>query len=298
MLAGENYGDVVLGLSTTYLETLTDKLRRDILWRSILFLIVAVIAVTGVTIKQNYRMLTNRYDQIKKEVRKLESDKAQSEKLAAMGELASGVAHEVRNPLNAVRVVVQRLQREFEPAVEKEEYRELTNLLITETDRINQTVKQFLTMAKPQKINKTRGDIVQCLYSVMSLIEPQASAEGCVIETKLEKIPEFNFDPELCKQGILNLLDNALNAVGDRGKMRISARLDSGKCRIEIEDNGPGIPDENKYRVFDMYFTTRDTGTGMGLPIVMRIVKEHGGTIEILDGELGGALFRLELPIE
>ena len=297
-VAGERYGSIVLGISTKHMELLTAKLRRDILWRSILFLVVAVIAITGIMIRQNYRLLSVRYDEIKSDVQILEADKSRNEKLTAMGELASGVAHEVRNPLNTIRVIIQRLQREFKPSQEPEEYHELTALLINETDRINDTVKQFLKMAKPPVLHKFPGDINDCLDGIISLIEPRAAARGCKLEKNFGKLPEFEFDPELCKQGILNLLDNALNAIEIDGIIKISTFRKGQNCRIEIEDNGPGIPDENKNRVFDMYFTTRDEGTGMGLPTVLRIVKEHKGMIDLLDSELGGALFRLELPIE
>lgn len=297
-VAGERYGNIVLGMNTTYLQLISDKLRRDIIWRSILFLFAAVIAISVAMTRQNYRLLAEKYDEIKKDVQRLEADKSQNERLTAMGELASGVAHEIRNPLNAIRVIIQRLQREFKPGEEQEEYEELTGLLIDETDRINNSVKEFLRMAKPPELHKTCGDITDCLTRVVSLIEPRASAKGCTIEKDISKIPEFDFDSELCKQGLLNLLDNALNAIGENGVIKLSARKSGRRCIIEIEDNGPGVPDENKSRVFDMYFTTSDSGTGMGLPTVLRIVKEHKGTIELLDSVMGGALFRLELPIE
>ena len=297
-VADKNYGSIVVGLNTAYLDLLTNKLRRDILWRSILFLIVAVIATTVVTTRQNFRLLSEKYNEIKNEVQKLEANRFQNERLTAMGELASGVAHEVRNPLNAIRVIIQRIQREFTPTADHEEYHDLTGLLINETDRINDTVEQFLKFARPPVIHKVAGDIKDCLSGIISLIEPRISEKGCRLEKNLGDIPEFAFDPELLKQGIINLLDNALNAVDRDGLIRMRVFRQTENCVIEIEDNGPGVSDENKNRVFDMYFTTRDTGTGMGLPTVLRIVKEHSGTVQLLDSNLGGALFRLELPIE
>jgi signal transduction histidine kinase len=100
------------------------------------------------------------------------------------------------------------------------------------------------------------------------------------------------------QQAILNLLENSLSAVDSSGLIEISTHQRENRCYLEVADNGPGIPNDEKSRVFDIYFTTKPAGTGMGLPTVLRIIKEHGGRVELLDSPIGGALFRLELPIE
>jgi signal transduction histidine kinase len=298
MVGDRVLGEIVLGMSTAQLELVSSKLKRDIVWRSILFLMIAVIALGGIFIRQNYRMLTRKYDEIREEVRMLEADRTASEKLTAMGELAKGVAHEIRNPLNAIRVIIQRLTREFTPENDKEEYQELTDIIQNETDRINQTVNDFLDMAKPPVLNKSRGDIVGCLDEIVRLFKPRADARGCEIKSEFSAVPPFEFDGNLCKQGILNLLENSLSAVRDNGLIQIGIRYEEGRALIDIEDNGPGIPEDLKSRVFDLYYTTKDTGTGLGLPTVLRIVKEHGGRINLSNSPLGGACFSLELPVE
>jgi len=227
----------------------------------------------------------------------LEADRTSSEKLTAMGELAKGVAHEVRNPLNAIRVIIQRLKREFSPEKDLEEYRELTDIIQNETDRINRTVDDFLNMARPPVLNKSKGDIVGCLQEILRFFKPRAGARRCEIVTDINPVPQFEFDNNLCREGILNLLENSLSVVGDEGLIKISLRYEDRKAIIDIEDNGPGIPEELKSRVFDLYYTTKDTGTGLGLPTVLRIVKEHGGRINLSDSRLGGARFSLELPV-
>jgi signal transduction histidine kinase len=297
-VAGEILGEIVVGLSTAQLELVTTKLKRDIVWRSILFLMIAVTALGGLLLRQNYRLLTQKYGEIREEVRWLEADRAASERLTAMGELAKGVAHEIRNPLNAIRVIIQRLKREFTPGNDIDEYRELTDIIQKETDRVNQSVNAFLEMSRPPVLNKSRGDLVACLTEIVSLFKPRADARGCEIKTDFSQIPQINFDSNLCRQGVLNLLENSLSAVGDNGLIKISAGCKDGMARVDIEDNGPGIPEELKSRVFDLYYTTKDTGTGLGLPTVLRIVKEHGGRIDLSDSSLGGARFRLELPVE
>lgn len=297
MVGDRILGEIVIGMSTAQLDLVSSKLKRDILWRSILFLMIAVIALGGIFVRQNYRMLTRKYDEIREEVRMLEADRTASEKLTAMGELAKGVAHEVRNPLNAIRVIIQRLKREFSPEKDIEEYRELTDIIQNETDRINRTVNDFLDMAKPPVLNKSKGDIVACLQEILRLFKPRADARGCEIVTDMNPVPQFEFDHNLCREGVLNLLENSLSAVGDKGIIRIGVRHEDDKAFIDIEDNGPGIPEELKSRVFDLYYTTKDTGTGLGLPTVLRIVKEHGGRINLSDSRLGGARFSLELPV-
>jgi signal transduction histidine kinase len=111
-------------------------------------------------------------------------------------------------------------------------------------------------------------------------------------------LPSISFDPELCRQAFLNLLDNALAAVSAEGIIAIKTYKENNLCVVEIYDNGPGIPDNDKQRVFDLYYTTKSSGTGLGLPTVLRIVREHGGRLDLLDSPLGGALFRMELPLE
>jgi signal transduction histidine kinase len=297
-VAGESYGNIVIGIDTAYLDLLTAKLRRDIFWRSILFLIVAMIAVAGVILRQNYGLLSNQYAKIQKDVRRLEADKALSAKLVAMGELAGGVAHEIRNPLNAIRVIIQRLEREFKPQNDETEYKELTSIIRKETDKINESVKNFLTLARPPILHKTMADLNQSIKEVVALFQPRAHSKGCYINADFGNLPRVLFDPELIHQAILNLLENALAVVDSNGRIDIKTFFQDRRCVIQIADNGPGIEDDEKPRVFDLYYTTKPTGTGMGLPMVLRIIKEHGGTIDLSDGPTGGALFRLELPSE
>jgi signal transduction histidine kinase len=297
-VAGQNYGMIVIGLDTTLLNLLTSKLKRDVFWHSLLSLLITLIAVGGVVIWNNYRMVSRRYDEIKGEVQKLEADKAVKARLASMGELAGGVAHEIRNPLNAIRVIIQRLQREFSPESDKGEYLELTDVVKRETDRINESVEQFLKMARPPALQKSRSNLNKCLEHVLELFEPRATEQNIKVTKDLDNLPDINLDSKLCGQAILNILENALDAIKESGNIVIRTYTKQKKIFVEIEDDGPGIPDELKSRVFDMYFTTKDSGTGMGLPSVLMTVKEHGGSVEILDSPMGGALFRMEFSIE
>jgi signal transduction histidine kinase len=294
-VAGDPFGDIVIGIDTGYLNLLSTKLRQDIIWRSILFLIVSIAALAGVILQQNYRLLSGQYAEIQRDVQRLEADKALSAKLVAMGELAGGVAHEIRNPLNAIRVIIQRLEREFKPQSDEAEYTELTSVIRKETDKINESVKNFLTLAKPPVLHKTKGDLNNCIKETITLFQPRAQSKGCAVRTELSELPLIEFDNELMHQAILNLLENALAAMDSNGLITIKTYFQEGRCFVEISDNGAGISDDEKPRVFDLYYTTKPAGTGMGLPMVLRIIKEHGGRIDLVDSPSGGALFRMEL---
>jgi len=297
-VADQNYGKIVIGLDTAALNVLTSRLKKDVFWHSILSLLITLVAVFGVVIWNNLKLVSRRYTEIKNEVQKLEADKAVKARMVSMGELAGGVAHEIRNPLNAIRVIVQRLQREFTPDKDKEEYLELTDIVKRETDRINESIAQFLKMARPPAPQKATGNFNQCVLDVLELFKPRASQRNIAVTQDLGKLPDTSLDPRLCSQAILNILENALDAVTENGNIIIRTYVKQKRIFVEIEDDGAGIPDELKARVFDMYFTTKDSGTGMGLPSVIMTVKEHGGSVEILDGQTGGAIFRLEFPIE
>jgi len=297
-VAGQYYGEIVIGLDTSFLNLLTSKLKRDVFWHTLLGLLITLIAVTGVVIWNNFKLVSSQYGEIKNEVQKLEADKAVKARLASMGELAGGVAHEIRNPLNAIRVIVQRLQREFTPGEDKEEYIELTNVVKRETDRINESIKQFLKMARPPVLEKHRGNLNDCIAKVLELFEPRAGQQHISIVRNFGKLAEFDLDSKLCSQAILNILENAVDAIAENGEIEITTYMKAKRAIAEIKDTGPGISSELKGRVFDMYFTTKDSGTGMGLPSVLMTVKEHGGSVEILDNPSGGAIFRLEFPVE
>jgi signal transduction histidine kinase len=297
-VAGQWRGNILIGINTEYLNSLDNKLQRDIFWRSLLLLIVAITAIGGIWLRQNYRIISDQYNEILHDVQRLERDKAINSRQIAMGELASGVAHEIRNPLNAIRVIIQRLQREFIPQNDKAEYAQLTDMIRKETDRINGTIEQFLGFAKPPVLHKETANLNDCLKDIVALVEPRVKSKHCSLKTEYGSLPLMKFDHELCRQAFLNLLDNALAAVGDDGIISVKTFQENDAIIVEIADNGPGVPDHDKQRVFDLYYTTKSGGTGLGLPTVLRIVREHGGRIDLLDSPLGGALFRMEFPLE
>lgn len=230
------------------------------------------------------------------ETKLMEENIRRTEQLTAMGKLASAVAHEIRNPLNAISMSAQRLAREFAPNNDREKYEEMINMIKSESNRLNRIIEEFLKFAKPPKLNRQLTNMDQLLDETLSLIDSQAKNSNIEVIKNYSELENWNVDKEQIKQSILNLLLNAIEAMPEGGKLSISAQNIDNTLSIEISDTGKGIPEEDIPRIFDLYFTTKDTGTGLGLSIVQRIIIEHGGLITV-NSTLGkGTSFKIYIP--
>ena len=226
----------------------------------------------------------------------LEADLRRRDRLASMGALASGVAHEVRNPLNAISVIVQRLRREFTPRTDEDEYSQLTQVVGGEVERVNRIIQQFLELARPPALAKTRVELTSILERAAETVEPQILAAGLRLDRDFAGAGEAQVDADQLHQALLNLLVNAVEAT-DEGHIRLEARsLHEGWVEIGVADTGSGIPAEDAERIFDLYFTTKAAGVGLGLSLVHRIVAEHGGRVEVQSDRGAGARFVILLP--
>ncbi len=230
------------------------------------------------------------------ERRRLEKRLAQERRLSAMGELASGVAHEIRNPLNAIAVIAQRFAREFEPREGVEEYRKLARTVVSETRRINEIIQQFLKFARPPKLNLQQTDLAAIAREVVNLFSSTAREKGISLEIEAPRELPWNADPEQLKQALGNLVQNAIQACSSDDRVTLRLHADGRDVVIQVQDTGPGIPETVRPKIFDLYFTTRPDGTGIGLSLVHRIVSAHGGTIEVKTGKDEGTEFTIRLP--
>lgn len=225
----------------------------------------------------------------------LETNLRRQERLASMGALASGVAHEVRNPLNAIGLIVQRLKREFTPRADPEGYARLIGTVRDEVARVNRIVVDFLELARPPALKKRSIDLEALLERCIEISGVQVEAKGLEMRSDFAGIGQIEADPEQLEQALLNLLGNALQATAE-GWVRLTAAASNDVVEIAVEDTGSGIKPQDLERVFDLYFTTRAEGTGLGLAMVHRIVTEHGGRVEV-DSRVGqGSRFALHLP--
>lgn len=218
-----------------------------------------------------------------------------AEQLAALGELVAGVAHEVRNPLTAIRGFVQFLD-EGASAAERKEY---TGIILKEVDSINRVIRQLLSFARPVPQNYQLTRIEELVRDALVLVRTRNIAGRIAFELDIEEaMPEIEIDGELIKQVLLNLLLNAVQAIEAQGIVKVASRLVAGQeIEIRISDNGAGISSEDRQRIFAPFFTTKPTGTGLGLSIVQRIVAEHNGEIDIESIEGAGTIVILRFPV-
>ncbi len=217
------------------------------------------------------------------------------EKMTAMGELAAGVAHEIRNPLNSISVIAQRFEYEFEPKENVDEYTKLVKTIRNEVARVNQIIKQFLDFAKPAKLNLRKCNLFDLLNEIINIIESQAEEKKITINRNFAENIEVRVDNEKIKQALLNILLNSIQAIESNGIINISVEQ-TDKVIIEISDNGIGISKENHSKIFNLYFSTKNSGTGIGLSIVYQIISEHNGEIICESEEGKGTTMRIILP--
>lgn len=219
------------------------------------------------------------------------------DRMTAMGELASGVAHEIRNPLNAIGMIVQRFEREFVPTEDTEEYRALARTVRSEVDRVNAIIYQFLNFARPPKLHREPVDLQTFLEETVAVVASKAEARGIVLGREFDSTGILSLDREQMRQAVLNLLMNAIDATPAGGSITLRS-IAGGKdiVLIEVIDTGSGIRREIRERIFDPYFTTKEEGTGMGLSLTHQIVAEHGGSIEVESEGGEGSVFRIRIP--
>ncbi len=233
------------------------------------------------------------------ELKKYEEEAKKAERLSALGNLAAGVAHEIRNPLNAISITVQRLRAEFEPRKDQEEYLSFIQTVLNEIKRLDNIINQFLSLAKAQKLTMVTTDMNEFLNEVIGLVEIDAKDKNVQVIKTMERLPQLKIDPNEMKKALLNIMLNGVQAIPQGGKLQIEAYLDDSKGNviIRITDTGIGISKENLSTIFQPYFSTKEKGTGIGLSIAYRIISDHKGKIEV-ESETGkGTTFTITIPI-
>ncbi len=229
------------------------------------------------------------------ELKNIEEQTKRNEKLLAMGELASGVAHEIRNPINSIGMIGQRLNREFTPNADNTEYSTLTNLLTSEVSRVNKIITQFLQYAKPLDLQIVNVEISNLMTEFYHLFIEQAEQRNISFKIKGNKNIYAVVDPELFKQAIINFIQNAFDAVEKNGKVWVEYFIKDRSFIVTIKDNGKGIPEEAQSKIFDLYYSTRKEGSGIGLSIAQKIISQHNGVIDFTSGN-NGTTFNIKIP--
>ncbi len=216
-----------------------------------------------------------------------------SEKLSVVGELAAGVAHEIRNPLMSLRGFVQLLQRE-DP---NKGHREYFSIMLSEVDRINRIVSELLLLAKPEKRKYEYMDLSKKLQRVTTLFQAEANLRNIQIRTILDpRLPLIYCEGDKIKQVFVNILKNALEAMPHTGEITVQTISAGQEVWIRIRDEGTGIPQDALERISQPFYTTKDTGTGLGLVVCQRIIANHQGRMHIESEEGKGTMVEIVLP--
>jgi two-component system, NtrC family, sensor histidine kinase HydH len=224
---------------------------------------------------------------------KLNTQLRRNEKMVAMGELAAGVAHEVRNPLNSIAIITQRLQYEYEPKEDTEGFNKSINTIKNEIYRLNSIIEQFLKFARKPKLNLQKYNLIQLIDSILDLMREEAKLKQIELNFTYDSEPVLSIDPEQMKQALLNIIKNSFEAIETSGIINIRVSKNKDRYLIEVIDNGIGIPEENLSKLFNLYFTTKTTGSGIGLSMVNQIISEHNGRIEVESKTGQGTIFRI-----
>jgi signal transduction histidine kinase len=230
------------------------------------------------------------------DLRKTEAQLIRSEKLAALGQLSAGIAHEIRNPLTSINILIHSLTENL--PTEHSRWEDL-KVIEEEILRINEIVDQFLRFAKPASPLLEKTNLIPIFEEILQLLRPQIEKCRIAVNKEFEPLPLITVDKEQIKQVILNLLMNAIQAMTGGGKLSMSGRLSKDGYWVElaIQDSGVGIPPEDIDKLFDPFFSTKEGGIGLGLSIAHRIIDQHHGKIEVESIPEKGTLFTISLPV-
>jgi two-component system sensor histidine kinase HydH len=232
-----------------------------------------------------------------REVRRLQQEVKRREKLAAIGSLAAGVAHEIRNPLSSIKGFATLFRTRFDP---KSDEHEAAEVMIHEVDRLNRVVTELIEYARPSHIAARKTDLGELVEHSLSLIRHDLDAAQVGVEVDIpEAIADVFLDPDRMQQCLLNIYLNAVQAMPEGGTLGIQGfRAEDGRTGLRISDSGKGIPKEDLSKIFDPYYTTKNQGTGLGLAMVLKIVEAHEGEIEVASHEGQGTVFTILLPVK
>jgi signal transduction histidine kinase len=222
--------------------------------------------------------------------RQIELQLEVSSRLAAISRLTGGVAHEIKNPLNAMAVHLEVLKSKLDGAEPEIE------VIAREIKRLDQVVKTFLNFTKPVELHTEPVDLNELLRDVATLVSADAQAHGVLLELDLGQAAPVGGDGDMLKQAFLNIVVNGLEAMPAGGRLALRTETDGGECSVLISDAGNGIPPEAREKIFNLYFTTKENGTGIGLATTFRVVQLHSGTIDFVSEPGKGTTFRLRFP--
>lgn len=269
------------------------------------FIVGAIVNILSMRERAERRKLHEAHEELRHRLHQLETMEEQvhrSERLAALGEMAAGLAHEIRNPLGIIRSATELLDSQTEE--ENHGRGELARSVIEEVERLNTVVSDFLNFARPLTPKMETVNLTHLVSGVLALIEPEAEQRGVkvVLNQQDESLQYIEGDETMLHRAMLNLCKNALEAM-DRGgtltvELRASDPSGSPSMIVKVHDTGPEIPAEIQSKIFNPFFTTKDEGTGLGLALVHQIIYSHGGSVSFSSEAGKGTSFLVSLPLK
>ncbi len=263
---------------------------------------LAMIGVLANTLAEELRLRSRQHRQTAEQlaeanvhIREAEEAVRRSDRLAALGQLSAGLAHELRNPLGTIRTSSEMLGRSV--AGENEVAREMAGFIASEVDRANSLITRFLQFARPVELRLENTDLAQVLDRSIALVKRETTAVAIYTNYTLD-IPPFPFDGELMERVFYNLILNAVQATPPGGTVTVKTRAIGSTAEVSVIDRGSGIEPKHLETIFNPFFTTKPEGVGLGLAIVAKIVDEHGGKITVESERGQGSVFRVLLPME
>ena len=280
-----------VGLDTSGVDELLSENRRHIFLSMGLMIGMGLLAMWFLYGNQNRHL---------RRIQNLSNRLHQTERLSSMGQLAAGVAHEIRNPLNAVSMAIQRIQREYAPqqAENREEFHDLIRTVRQEIRRLDVTIEDFLSLSRGGRLALRPVAVVELLKSILLLVRAEADARGIRIETSWEEPGAAAvMDENRMRQALLNLIKNAFESMTGTGTLTVSVKGRSqGRLGIEIADTGAGIPAADLERIFSPDYTTKEKGLGLGLAIALQLIRAHNGELQVHSEPDRGTTFEILLP--
>lgn len=242
-------------------------------------------------VKQGERIIEERAE----ERLRLEEKLRKAAHLSAIGEMTAGVSHEIRNPLGIIKSSAQLMKKKMHKL---EVHSTIPDIIIEESQRLNNIITDFLDFARPRQADLRPCDINDIINKNLSFLETQIQDQEIIIHKAFhDHLPGISADPDMLYQAFLNILLNCFQSVGKNGAITIVTDYDARRVFISFADNGPGIDEDTLEKIWTPFFTTKDTGTGLGLGIVKNIIEAHNGTIRISNGKPTGAVVDIALPI-
>ena len=285
-------GLIRIGYSPKEIDPILRQIKKTAALSVLFFLMLGISANVLIWINQNRHL---------QKLKELEDRIRLAERLSSLGHLAAGVAHEIRNPLNAIGMGIQRLKREFPPLEDSKrgEFFSFADIILKETRRVNQIIEQFLTLSRPFQLRLKESSPGELLSGLVTLFQEEASPLGIKIETDIDpSLPPIQMDDEKLTQAFINIMKNGMQAMERGGILRIEAHGIRDRVEVKISDSGTGIPPDQMEKIFNYYYTTKENGVGLGLPIAHRIIEAHQGQLKV-ESRVGiGTAVTITLPIK